>query len=745
MSLLLDALKKAAEKKAKKTAEGSDAVDETQVDSTELEADATEQLNAQADSTEFDETLQQTEVEATELDYSEDQTRLDETLSEETEQLSGAAHSLDDDTEIQTQAEFEEVGIEGETEFDQTEQQIQYDSIEGDTAEIPELADEDSTLFIADDADENVIIKASDSSTEEVTHSELTDTYSMTEEMGEEMELTDDDVTEFMGDGLRDDTQTLTPLGSTAATQEDTTVTNPDSLSLTDLAYEEDLSLNALEDTHQAEPQAAEKAQDSISQEQPSSGKDDTVTSGFSLDEIPEPERTTQMVDQSTSSSVDIDQLTNDQTVTVKSTTATRTLAPDNYDRTLLRFSDSDTSNIFPGLKSDSNTVMTPDYAKKVFIRKSQGIKTGNLKLFSGLGLLILVLVMVWGLFGLQEESETIDNGLVRLKRDPMPGVIKPKTDKESVRLFEKENEQADGKVIEMIATADQIIESDAETVEVSDASSLGTIVSSDKPDENVQTGGDQDDQTGIAKQAVKDAELPADQSEKRPANNELAMADVGLSQSSNSNEGQSSPGEKSTDITITTSSRISEKDNLLSSAYSSYESGDIAKAKSQYDQVIALDGDNRDALLGRAAIHVIDQEFEEAITLYQKLLLSNPKDSLAMTSLISVANIDPRAGESQLKGLLREQPESPYLYFALGNMYGIQERWVEAQSAYFRALELKPEDPNYAYNLAVSLEHINKPDSAIIFYQQALENQTNALASFDTQLVTQRVEVLSQ
>ena len=117
----------------------------------------------------------------------------------------------------------------------------------------------------------------------------------------------------------------------------------------------------------------------------------------------------------------------------------------------------------------------------------------------------------------------------------------------------------------------------------------------------------------------------------------------------------------------------------------------------------------------------------------------------MAMAALISVANIDPQSGETQLKSLLRDQPESPYLHFVLGNMYGSQNRWSEAQSAYFEALQKKPNDPNYAYNLAVSLEHIGKAGAALTFYQRALKNSSNGLVTFDDQIVMQRVEVLTQ
>jgi len=115
------------------------------------------------------------------------------------------------------------------------------------------------------------------------------------------------------------------------------------------------------------------------------------------------------------------------------------------------------------------------------------------------------------------------------------------------------------------------------------------------------------------------------------------------------------------------------------------------------------------------------------------------------MASLLAVANYSPRETETQLKLMIRDEPDSPYLNFALGNAYGAQDRWREAQGHYFRALQGNPGDPNYAYNLAVSLEHISQPRSAIDYYRRALANFGNGLATFNRDAVDQRLEMLGK
>jgi predicted Zn-dependent protease len=112
---------------------------------------------------------------------------------------------------------------------------------------------------------------------------------------------------------------------------------------------------------------------------------------------------------------------------------------------------------------------------------------------------------------------------------------------------------------------------------------------------------------------------------------------------------------------------------------------------------------------------------------------------------MIAVANYSPEQSETQLKLMIRDEPDSHYLNFTLGNIFGAQNRWQEAQKKYFTALENNPHDPNYAYNLAVSLEHIAKPQVAIAYYELALNNYTRGLATFSKDVVDARLEILRQ
>ena len=178
-----------------------------------------------------------------------------------------------------------------------------------------------------------------------------------------------------------------------------------------------------------------------------------------------------------------------------------------------------------------------------------------------------------------------------------------------------------------------------------------------------------------------------------------------------------------------------------LARAYDAWLSGNLAAAKRDYQSVLKSEPRNRNALLGLGAIAVRDGRWDDASDHYTALLRVNPRDSIAQAGLIGIhENADPLRGESQVKLLLREEPEAAHLHFTLGNMYAAQQRWGEAQSAYFDAYRLESDNPDYTYNLAVSLDQLGKGGAAADYYRLALELAANNGAVFDQPSVRDRL-----
>ena len=181
----------------------------------------------------------------------------------------------------------------------------------------------------------------------------------------------------------------------------------------------------------------------------------------------------------------------------------------------------------------------------------------------------------------------------------------------------------------------------------------------------------------------------------------------------------------------------------LLAQAYEKFQAADYAGANELYTQVLLREADSRDGLLGAAAVAMKQQRFDYARQKYQQLLMLDPKDSIARAG-ISTIDMDVR-DESKLKFMLREQPESPHLYFALGALYASQTRWADAQQAYFSALSGDNTNADYAYNLAVSLDRLGQYKAASSHYQKALQLAEARRGGFVTSDLQARIEQIAR
>jgi len=655
------------------------------------------ETRSHGDATDFDQTEHQTQHEAIDAGRSGDDTEVDQTEHQTQHEVIDAGRSGDDtevdQTEHQTQHEAIDAGRSGDdTEVDQTELQTQHEAIDagrsGDDTEVEQ--------------------------TEHQTHHEAIDAG-----------LTGDDTqleqTEYQS---QVETRDVEPSG-------DNTETQPGAI------QDEDMSLllvehddtNLTRRTSVTDPQTASYAQITSSDD---AAPDELALVGKEEQQIPADETETVPATQTsaTTAITSQTQATQGAATTRTEATSTYTYAPDNYDRTLMKLPSDDASKIFSGMKSDNDVVMTPDYAKKVFRSKSSAHRMQGYKVYTGIAVVIMLSVGIYGAFEFQHQSNSIDASLEPLKRDPMPGIIKPEEFKQGSDLFAESGTNA--RTIEIIENADNVDEiaavdekAIANEVEITDQA----MATEDAVIEATTVEADN--------AAVMSASAAAVPTESVEMTQNVSITRTGAV--------ATQPESSSSTLEILSSSKIEQKDLWLREAYDAYKSGNDSLAMTRYNQVLEIDPGNRNALLARAAINVQNNNGNAAIKDYQTLLLHNPKDSLAMTSLITVANYSPLETESQLKLMIRDEPNSPYLNFALANAYGAQNRWQEAQGYYFKALENNPGDPNYAYNLAVSLEHIAQPVAAVAYYRRALDNIDNGLATFNREVVSQRMETLAK
>ena len=776
MSLLLDALKKAAEQKAAKSRADITQVEESDETLVVSPAeDISELANANtglrrspvesADETVVDQTefQEHTNVEATEMqdftdvDVTEMQTRLDNTHIDSDEVDSEVAEvtstRIDATQQMQT-GEDETIVFETEDVSDfmgepqlvsrEREDETEQVPVEPDVTDVSQLTrvdvtEADVTQFdgatsTGDDTDMSQPFRPGDQVPEDQTD------FTAQLGAGDETDFTEQvaaaDETDFTAEVRdRDESESTTLLGGEDKTDISQPVTRADEVrpaSPGEAANLRDAAAEHLDETEMDEDMSLLLVENEVTnltaltnpkdpREIP--GVDDLSLVDTTRHRFPnEAGSATQ-----TSATTDIGQNTQTRSAATQTqATSTLTYAPDNYDRTLMKLPSEDASKIFAGMKSDSDVVMTPDYAKKVFRSKSSEQRMLHYRLYAGIAAMILIGIFIFGLFEFTSESDNIDASLRLLKRDPMPGVIQQAGQVESQNLFAGAESGADERTIEIIESADSVATEGAIT---------GTV-------EAGEAGAESEPPTVEPEGVV----ASVDTTKTRAVETASAVSSSPESAGSSQLEAvEIETANASSNLQVSSSTQVRETDTLLREAYAAYRSGDDELAMTRYNEVLKLDPANRNALLARAAINVQNNNSAEAIRDYRALLLANPKDSLAMTSFISVASISPRDSETQLKLMIQDEPESPYLNFALANAYSAQNRWPEAQGYYFRALQNNPGDPNYAYNLAVSLEHISQPASAISYYRRALDNFENGLATFSRDVVSQRMELLAK
>jgi tetratricopeptide (TPR) repeat protein len=193
----------------------------------------------------------------------------------------------------------------------------------------------------------------------------------------------------------------------------------------------------------------------------------------------------------------------------------------------------------------------------------------------------------------------------------------------------------------------------------------------------------------------------------------------------------------------------------VLMAGYSALVAGNAQLALANYTEAVQVTPDNIDAHLGLAVSAARTNELAIARKAFARVLELDPRNGQASAGLLllsgavssgGVANdasysnkIDSSgtnetpsnmanlvAQERELRKLLQSAPQSASLNFALGNSYANQKRWTDAQQAFFDAFAAEPNNADFAYNLAVSLDQLNQIKLAVNYYEKALALQAN-------------------
>jgi len=182
-----------------------------------------------------------------------------------------------------------------------------------------------------------------------------------------------------------------------------------------------------------------------------------------------------------------------------------------------------------------------------------------------------------------------------------------------------------------------------------------------------------------------------------------------------------------------------------LERAYQALLGHELERAGHLYQQVLAAQPKQIDALLGLANIASQHKNQQQARRLYEKVLRLDATNNTAQIGLLQTYEAQDVMSQQQvLEELITKQPDNPEAYLGLGHALSEQGRWKAAQEAYFKAFSLNPKNTVYAYNLGVSLDSLGQYQAAKTFYQKALSLNQLAAKPLNLERVSNRLMELS-
>jgi Flp pilus assembly protein TadD len=177
---------------------------------------------------------------------------------------------------------------------------------------------------------------------------------------------------------------------------------------------------------------------------------------------------------------------------------------------------------------------------------------------------------------------------------------------------------------------------------------------------------------------------------------------------------------------------------------YKALQQNQFGQAREAYSQALTRNPTQRDALLGIAYAHHALGNTEQALSTLRRLVDLYPRDSDAMSAIYLISGGDLQVEETRFKQLLERSEAPAALHYTLGVLYFDQNRFGEAERAFSRASSIAPDQPDYAYNLALALDRLGRARDAARQYVVALNLANLSNAVFSRDLARARLKILT-
>lgn len=182
-----------------------------------------------------------------------------------------------------------------------------------------------------------------------------------------------------------------------------------------------------------------------------------------------------------------------------------------------------------------------------------------------------------------------------------------------------------------------------------------------------------------------------------------------------------------------------------LESIYSQIARGELSGAEQALRSTVTQHPEHIDAMLALAGLYQLQANETQSVAWRHRAQAHAPShpEALASQAHANADGLPAAQAESQLRTHIAQRPGASPLYFALGNQLAEQGRWHEAQFAYEQALRGDNANPDYRYNLAVSLDRLHQNHLARHHYRLAQQHRQSRPAFFSSVALQQRLTEL--
>lgn len=157
--------------------------------------------------------------------------------------------------------------------------------------------------------------------------------------------------------------------------------------------------------------------------------------------------------------------------------------------------------------------------------------------------------------------------------------------------------------------------------------------------------------------------------------------------------------------------------------ALSNLQRGKFDEASLAFEEIHTALPNDTETLLMLAALAELRNRPVEADNWRQRAYHIAPLSTDVLAAMLGASSNRlhaPLETESQLRSLLSRHPESAPLHFALGNLELSRGQWLEAKAAFVAALSNDGDNPDYLFNLAITLDHLRQHALAAKRYRDA-------------------------